>query len=117
DPELLAPDAGDQCLEGGIPCRVAAADAGYAKSVGIVGFGVVEAAAIAYPAFVDLVVLVSRDPHQLIAPLPERDAAADRTLRAHGAGVANSPGPRREPPHAAGQGADGAEVDDVAAED
>src|SRR5207247_11265427 len=47
----------------------------------------------------------------------QRDAAPHRALRAHGCRVSHVPRPRLEAPDARGEGADGAEVDDVAAED
>src|SRR5207302_9644750 len=84
---------------------------------GVVAGGVVEAAAVAGRPLVDVVVLVRGDPHELAAPLPLRHAAADRAPGADRRGAGHVPRPRLETPHARREGADGAQVDDVAAED
>src|SRR5437879_6928082 len=78
--------------------------------------GVVEATAVADPALVDVVVLARGHAHKLATALPEVDVAPDRALRADALGVGHVPRARLEPPDARGQCADGAEVDDVAAE-
>src|SRR5207237_9867755 len=83
---------------------------------GVMAVGVVEAAAVADPAVVDLVVLVGGDAYELVAALPEGHVAADRALRAHRRRVAHVPGTGFEPPDPAGEGTDREEVDDVAAE-
>src|SRR5260370_39084827 len=76
-----------------------------------------EAAAVADPALVDLVVLVRGDAHELATALPLRDAAADRALRADRFSVGHVPRPGLETPDPRREGADWTEVDDVAAED
>src|SRR5256885_8925669 len=83
----------------------------------VVDVGVLEAAAFAYPALVDLVVLVRCDPDQLPAALPLRHAASDRAPGADGRRMRHVPRPRLEAPHARREGTDGTQVDDVAAED
>src|ERR1700716_3298582 len=54
--------------------------------------------------------------HERPPALPHSDAAADRALRADARRVIHVPRPRLEAPDAGGEGADRAEVDDVAAE-
>src|ERR1700716_3126677 len=54
--------------------------------------------------------------HERPPALPHRDVAADRALRADARRVIHVPRPRLEAPDAGGEGADRAEVDDVAAE-
>src|SRR5439155_12110045 len=89
----------------------------YAKALRIIDVRVVKAAPVADPAFVDVVVLTRSDTHELTASLPEGNAAAVGALGADAAGLRHVPRPRLEPPHARREGADGAEIDDVAAED
>src|SRR4029077_11566296 len=119
DAELRSPalDAGGDGVDGVRPGGPGAGDRGGAQTLRIVDVRVVEAPSVADPALVDLVVLVRCDPHQLVAPLPLRHAAAHGAFRADGLGVRHVPRPRLEAPHARREGADWAEVDDVAAED
>ncbi len=112
----LALDALGQRAQRGAPRGPLPAHGRRDQAVGAVHVRVVEAAPVADPALVDVVVLARRDAHQLAAPLPQRDVAADRAFRAHAGRVRHVPRPRLEAPHARGEGADGAEVDDVAAE-
>src|SRR5262249_21577437 len=117
DPELLALQAVEQRHHRLVPCGVAAPDLRRTQALGRVDLYVVEAAAIADPAFINLVVLVRRHANQLVAALPKGDAAADSALRADGCSVIHVPGPGLEAPEPAGQRAHRAQVDDVAAED
>ncbi len=98
------------------PRRPVAADGRGAQPRRIVHVRVVESAAVADPALVDVVVLARGDAHELAAALPHRRVAADRALVAHALGVGHVPRARFETPHTRRECADGAEVDDVAAE-
>src|SRR5262245_22663018 len=77
DPELFALQAVEQRHHRLVPCGVAPPDLRRTQALGRVDLYVVEAAAIADPAFINLVVLVRRHANQLVAALPKGDAAAD----------------------------------------
>ena len=113
----LALDSVHQREQRAVPGGALALDQRRPQPVRIVDVRVVEAPAVADPALVDLVVLVRGHAYELAAPLPERDAASDRALRADARRVRHVPRPRLEAPHARSEGSDRAQVDDVAAED
>jgi hypothetical protein len=117
EPGALALDPCADRGDGVGPGRADAADHWGLQAGRVVDVGVLEAAAIADPALIDVVVLVRRNPDELATALPLRDAAADRASRADGRGLRHVPRARFEPPYAGGEGAHGAKVDDVAAED
>jgi len=75
-------------------------DARCPQSGRFVDVGVVEPAAVADPALVDVVVLMRGDADELAAALPLGHAAPDRALRADRRGVGHVPGPGFEPPDA-----------------
>src|SRR5262249_1031581 len=100
-----------------VPCGVAASQLRRTQTPGRINLPVVEATAVADPAFVYVAVLVRRHAHELIAALPQGDAAADSALGTDRGGVVHVPRTGLEAPEPAGQGADRAEGDDVAAED
>ena len=110
-------DPGGDRVDGVGPRRLSPGDQRRAQARRIVDVGVVETAPVADPAFVDVVVLVRCDAHQLPPALPLRHAAADRASGADRLAVGHVPRTRLEAPDAGGEGADRAEVDDVAAED
>src|SRR5439155_27386050 len=75
-----------------------------------------EAALVAQPAVVDRDVVPRQDPLDPLVPDRELDVALARAQGAHGPRVLDVPGTGAEPVGLGGQGADGAELDDVAVE-
>src|SRR5262249_5318777 len=74
------------------------------------------AAAVAEPAVVDVGVVAGDDPLHLLVADGEADVALARAERADRAGLLDVPGPGAEAVCVAGQGANRAEVGDVAVE-
>ena len=75
-----------------------------------------EAALVAQPAVVDLVVLAREHAQHALVADGQRDVALRRAERAERAGALDLPRPRAEAVGARGQRADRAQLDDVAAE-
>ena len=116
DADALATESRGRGRQRLLPGRRPALDGRNLQTVLVVDVRVLEPSAIADPAVVDVVVLMRGDPDQLPAPLPHRHVAADRAPGAHRLRVVHVPGAGLEAPHARGESADGAEVDDVPAD-